>query len=203
MRLDVMSKNLTKRTISAFSVLSLAVSIAFFVYAYNRHLFTSLEALQAYIAGFGAIGALVFIAFQAVQVVVPILPGGLGCLGGVLLFGPWTGLLYNYIGICIGSITAFCIARNCGKPILYSIFNEKTIAKYETWTGNASQFAKWFAIAIFLPVAPDDFLCYLAGTTQMSWKNFVAVILLGKPANIALYTLGLNTVFHQIVSLMH
>jgi uncharacterized membrane protein YdjX (TVP38/TMEM64 family) len=98
---------------------------------------------------------------------------------------------------------AFFIARNFGKPVLYSIFNEKTITKYEAWTGNESKFAKWFAIAIFLPVAPDDFLCYLAGTTQMSWKRFTAIILLGKPAAIALYSLGLNKVLQQIVSLVH
>lgn len=198
-----MPKNLARKTISVCSALSLVVCIVFSVYAYNQHLFTSQKALQAYITGFGIMGALVFIAFQAIQVVIPILPGGLGCLGGVLLFGPWTGFFYNYIGICAGSIVAFFIARNFGKPVLYSIFNEKTITKYEAWTGNESKFAKWFAIAIFLPVAPDDFLCYLAGTTQMSWKRFTAIILLGKPAAIALYSLGLNMVLQQIVSLVH
>ena len=60
---------------------------------------------------------LLFVAFQAVQVVVPILPGGLGCLAGVLLFGPWWGFVYNYIGICAGSLMAFAIARNCGKDV--------------------------------------------------------------------------------------
>ena len=29
-----------------------------------------------------------------------ILPGGLGCLAGVILFGVWKGFWYNYIGIC-------------------------------------------------------------------------------------------------------
>ncbi|MDD3227987.1 MAG: TVP38/TMEM64 family protein [Oscillospiraceae bacterium] len=194
--------NLARKTISICSVLSLIACIIFSIYAVNKHLFTSQEALQAYISGFGAMGALVFIAFQAVQVVIPILPGGLGCLAGVLLFGPWTGFLYNYIGICIGSLAAFAIARNCGKPILYAVFTEKTIEKYESWTGNESKFAKWFAIAIFLPVAPDDFLCYLAGTTQMSWRKFTAIILLGKPAAIALYSLGLDLILQQIALLV-
>ena len=159
--------------------------------------------MQAYITGFGIAGALIFILFQAVQVVLPILPGGLGCLAGVLLFGPWTGLLYNYIGICIGSIAAFFIARNFGKPILYSLFNEKTITKYEKWIGSDSKFTKWFAIAIFLPVAPDDFLCYLAGTTRMDWKKFTTIILLGKPFAIALYSLGLYTGLQHVAALIH
>ncbi|MBP3038865.1 TVP38/TMEM64 family protein [Bacillaceae bacterium Marseille-Q3522] len=194
--------NVARKTIHICSVLSLIACVAFSVYAINRQLFTSQEALQAYIAGFGAMGALVFIAFQVVQVVIPILPGGISCLAGVLLFGSWAGFLYNYIGICAGSLAAFIISRNCGKPILYAVFNEKTVAKYEAWTGNESKFAKWFALAIFLPVAPDDFLCYLAGTTQMSLKKFALTILLGKPASIALYSLGLNLILQQIAALV-
>lgn len=57
-----------------------------------------------------------FITFQAVQVVIPILPGGLGCLAGVILFGVWKGFWYNYIGICAGSLAAFAIARSLRPP---------------------------------------------------------------------------------------
>lgn len=53
-----------------------------------------------------------------------------------------------------------------------------------------------------LPVAPDDFLCYLAGTTNMTWKQFVTVIFLGKPFSIALYSLGLTTLFQVIFHLV-
>lgn len=198
-----MPMSFAKKTVRICSVLSLAVCIAFSVYAFHSQLFTSQAVMQAYISGFGRIGVLVFIAFQAVQVVVPLLPGGIGCLGGVLLFGPWAGLLYNYIGICIGSIMAFFISRYFGKSVLYAIFSDKMIAKYEAWTGSESKFTRWFAIAIFLPVAPDDFLCYLAGTTQMSWRKFTAIILTGKPAAIALYSLGLNVIFQHIIALIY
>lgn len=198
-----MSINITKRTIQICSILSLVGCMIFAVYAFHQHLFTSQEALQTYISGFGRMGALVFIVFQVVQVVIPLLPGGLGCLAGVLLFGPWAGFLYNYIGICIGSILAFIISRNFGKSVLYAMFSDKMIAKYEAWTGSESKFARWFAIAIFFPVAPDDFLCYLAGTTGISWRKFTAIILMGKPASIALYSLGLNVVFKQIAALVH
>ena len=163
-----MQMNISKNAIRIGSAVSLILCAVLSGYALHNHLFTSQEALQSYIAGFGAMGALVFIVFQAVQVVMPILPGGISCLGGVLLFGPWAGFLYNYIGICIGSLAAFGIARNFGKPVLYTVFKDRTIAKYEAWTGNESKFARWFAIAIFFPVAPDDLLCYLAGTTQMA-----------------------------------
>lgn len=197
-----MKMSFVKKTIGIISSISLLICIVFSVYAINNDLFTSIDALQEYIAGFGTLSALVFIGFQAVQVIMPILPGGLSCLAGVLLFGPWFGFLYNYIGICIGSLAAFAIARTIGKPIIHALFNKKIITKYEVWTNKESQFAKWFAIAIFFPIAPDDFLCYLAGTTKLGWRKFTAIILLGKPFSITLYSLGLNVILQSIVSLV-
>jgi len=184
------------------SAVGLAASVALCVYGWKTGIFTSQEKLQTYISGFGIAGALVFIAFQAVQVVIPVLPGGLGCLGGVLLFGPWRGFLYNYVGICIGSVLAFLVAKYYGKPILRCFFAQKLITKYEKWTSEKDRFAKMFAVAIFLPVAPDDFLCYLAGTTEMSLRKFTAIILLGKPFAIALYSMGLMAVFSRLPALL-
>ena len=158
--------------------------------------------MQALVHSCGAVGVVLFILFQAVQVVVPVLPGGIGCLAGVLIFGPVWGFVYNYVGICIGSLAAFAVARNCGKPLLTMLFSEKTIAKYSRWAEERNRFARLFALAIFLPVAPDDFLCYLAGTTEMSWRQYTAIILLGKPIAIALYSLGLTMVWQHLVTLL-
>ena len=156
--------------------------------------------MQSFIGKFGYGGMAIFVLIQIVQVVIPILPGGISCLGGVLFFGPWLGFVYNYIGICIGSLAAFGISRIMGRPVLYKMFSEKLIQKYDSWTEKDSRFLKLFALAIFFPIAPDDFLCYLAGTTKMTWKQFSLVILLGKPCSIALYSLGLTTAFRMIFS---
>ncbi len=183
------------------SMIGLIVSILFCIYGWRHGIFTSPTKLRDFVAGFGFWGALVFMIFQAVQVVLPILPGGVGCLGGVLLFGAWRGFFYNYTGICIGSILAFLIAKHFGKPLLRCMFSESLLQKYSAWSSTKGRFAKLFALAIFLPVAPDDFLCYLAGTTEMELAQFTAIILAGKPFSIALYSLGLTTVFTHLSSL--
>ncbi len=197
-----MSKSVEKTALRAASLCGLVICVVTAVWAWRMGFLTSQERLQALVAGCGAAGALVFMAFQAVQVVVPILPGGLGCLAGVLLFGAVNGFVYNYIGICVGSLMAFAIARSCGKPLLPLLFSEKTIAKYSAWTEDRGRFSKLFAWAIFLPVAPDDFLCYLAGTTEMTWRRFTAIILLGKPFAIAMYSLGLTVIWQRLVAVI-
>ncbi len=184
--------------------ISLAILLIFIlaaVYLYRAGAFSSTQDLQEMIAGTGIAGALLFFVVQAVQVVIPIIPGGVSCLAGVLLFGAWKGFLLNYLGICLGSCIAFFISRNAGKDLLHRLFSEKLITKYENWTEKQNRFTKLFAIAIFFPVAPDDFLCYLAGTTTMRWRQFVTIILLGKPLSIAAYSLGLQLIFQKILAL--
>lgn len=164
-------------------------------------LFASRQALTAYIGQFGWAGPVVFAVFQAVQVVIPILPGGLGCLAGVVLFGAWQGFWYSYIGISVGSLAAFAIARACGRPLLEALFPPRLIDRYDRWMGDGSRFARWLAFLIFIPVAPDDYLCFLAGTTRMRWQVFAAIIVLCKPASIALYSLGLTVAAQGMLGL--
>lgn len=181
------------------SLAGAAVSILFAVWGFKNGIFTSKQMMEETVVGLGVMGPVLFMMVQAVQVVLPILPGGISCLAGVLLFGAVKGFLYNYIGICIGSILAFSLAKSCGRPLLPKLFGLKLLEKYDSWTENEKRFEKMFALAIFLPVAPDDFLCYLAGTTAMSWKKFVSVILMGKPFAILLYSLILNTAWNRFL----
>lgn len=194
-----MTRSVEKTALQVVSFTGFALCLLVALWGWQTGVLTSQERLQALVASCGMAGALLFTVFQAVQVVVPILPGGLGCLAGVLLFGPVWGFVYNYVGICIGSLMAFAVARNCGKPLLGLLFSEKTIQRYSHWTEEKGRFARLFALAIFLPVAPDDFLCYLAGTTEMSWGRYTAIILLCKPFAIAMYSLGLTLVWNALV----
>lgn len=180
------------------SLAGLFLCVGLAVWGYRSGCFQSVDTLQAFIRKFGYGGMLLFVAIQIIQVVFPILPGGISCLAGVLLYGPWIGFVCSYIGICIGSMAAFGIARNLGRPAFGRLFSERQIHKYEEWTKKDGKFARFFAAAIFFPVAPDDLLCYLAGTTAMTWKQFLCIILLGKPFSIALYSLGLTKLFQLV-----
>lgn len=166
---------------------------AFIAYGIARGIFRSQESMEAFLKPLGIFAPLLFVTIQAIQVVLPILPGSIGCVVGVLIWGPVGGFALNYIGISIGSILAFLLARKYGQPLVRSIASEKIYNKYIGWLEKGKKFDWCFALAIFFPVAPDDFLCYLAGLTNMKLKKFAAIILLGKPFSIALYSMGLYT----------
>lgn len=172
------------------TIIILILSIIFSIYAYKLGLFSSMKSLQNFIKKSGTLGFVLFIIFQAIQVIIPIIPGGITLLAGPFLFGPWLGFLYNYLGIAIGSILAFLISRICGKTLMIKIFGVEKYAKYENWLDN-KHFNLIFAIAMFSPISPADFLCYLAGVSTISTLKYIIIILLGKPFSIAAYSLVL------------
>ena len=150
--------------------------------------FRSLESVRSYIAGFGFFGPLMLILLQLSQVIFPILPGAVGYAAGAVLFGWFGGFLCNYIGISAGSLLAFFLARKYVASFAMRHVPATGYDKYIQWTGKKG-FLWFLTAAIFLPVAPDDLLCFLAGLTKISAKKFCFIILAMKPWFLLLYSL--------------
>lgn len=186
-----MSIATSRRIINMISILGIGFSIALTVYFINLGVFKDINALQGLVGDSVILGPLIFILLQILQVVIPIIPGGISSAAGVLIFGPTMGFVYNYVGICLGSIIIFLLGRRYGKPFILSLVSDKTYNKYIGWLDNQSRFEKLFALAIFFPVAPDDALCLMAGLTNISVKKFTLIILLAKPMSIFLYSMAL------------
>ncbi|MGO1390439.1 TVP38/TMEM64 family protein [Brachybacterium alimentarium] len=172
-------------------LLGLAISATLVVWGLQTGVLQSLENLQAFIGSLGAWGPVVFLLASTASVVFPIVPAGLLVIAGPVLFGSLEGTVYNYVAVCAGSLLNFLIARHVGLSLIERIFSERTVEKFLGWTRSA-HFTRAFALAITLPVAPDDLLCYIAGTTRMRWRTYVLIILLCKPWALIAYGLGIS-----------
>lgn len=181
----------SRKLINFISIIGLGLSIALTIYFINLGVFKDLNALRGLVGDSIILGPIIFVFIQILQVVIPIIPGGISTAAGVLIFGPYAGFIYNYIGICIGSIIIFLLGRRYGKPFILSMISDKTYNKYIGWLDNQNRFEKLFALAIFLPVAPDDALCLMAGLTNMPVKRYTLIILIAKPLSIFLYSMAL------------
>ncbi len=136
----------------------------------------------------GIFGPLVFILIQIIQVVIPIIPGGMTSVSGNFVFGTYMGFVYNYIGITIGSIIAFFLARKYGKPFILCFISEKCYNKYMAWTKDVNRFAWILGTLFFLPAAPDDVLCMIAGLTKLSFKQFILIFIPTKAISTFVFT---------------
>lgn len=190
-----------KRIINIISIVGTIMVCIFFYFALKEQIFTSEEKMQLLLKKSGYFAPVIFVIIQIVQVVIPIIPGGISQGVGVLIFGPWWGFVYNYVGIVLGSIIAFLIARKYGMPLINKMFKKELVDKYIGWLNKGKKFEVFFALAIFLPVAPDDFLCYFAGVTDISVKKFVAIIILLKPFTISAYSLILVSASNVLLKL--
>ena len=115
---------------------------------------------------------------------------GLIGMGGFIWYG-----IRHQLFVSADALKAFLSQFGLFAPALFIVIQmvgEKNYEKYIGWLEKGKAFDKAFAVAIFLPVAPDDLLCYIAGLTPMSLKKFAAIIFLGKPGSIFLYSLGLT-----------
>lgn len=178
-----------RKVLKILPIFGLAGSIALVWWGMQSGVLRSLESLQSFIDTLGLWGPLVFMAASFASVMFPIIPAGLLVIAAPILFGPVEGTIYNWLSVCSASIVNFIVGRQLGMPLINAFFSEKTVEKYLGWTRKPS-FTTAFATAIVIPIAPDDLLCYLAGTTKMKLSTFVWIILLGKIPTLVAYGLG-------------
>lgn len=177
-----------KYWMNAVAVLVVVLVLGISIYGIKAGIFRDMDAMLAFVGRAGGWGVGLFLFVQIAQVVVPIIPGGVSCMVGVLLFGPWQGFFLNYLGMVIGSLINFFLARVYGKPFLHMTVKDATYDKYIGWIDRGKKFDILFALAIVVPFMPDDFLCMLAGISKMSLRKFLLIILLGRPFSLFAYS---------------
>lgn len=179
------------------TVLGLLFTAVLVIAGFASGTFRSVAAVRDFVWQFGILAPVVFTGMQAIQCVFPVIPGGAGIVAGPILFGPVLGTVCNYAGQSIGSVAAFLIARRLGRPLVESRMHSQRSRRYLTWLEHP-HYARWFTVAIAMPVAPDDLLCYLTGLTGMKLRTFVLIILLAKPWSVMAYSFGTIAILNYL-----
>ncbi|WP_269760678.1 TVP38/TMEM64 family protein [Streptococcus dysgalactiae] len=178
-----------KQTIQILTAFGIALSLLFLAY-FQQHpnFFAVGGTFQAYLVKLGILAPCLYILIQIVQVVYPVIPGGLTCVLGHVVFGPFLGFIYNTVGIFIGSLISFMLARKYGAQFAKTFVSDDTYNKYIPYLDKGKYFERFLAAAFILPGFPDDFLCMVAGLGKMSLRKFTAIFLLAKPVTLYIYT---------------
>lgn len=180
---------------NAAIVIFVAVIVVVIFLAIKYRIFESEETLLAFVESAGIYAPLVFMFLQILTVLIIVLPSGLGYAVGTIMFGPWMSLLLNAICTVIGSLIIFYCVRIWGNRFLEAFVSEDKLNKYREFLNNDKnykRFKRLFCIMILLPFAPDNVLCYIAGTTKMSFKEYCKLIILFKPWQLFLFCFGLD-----------
>lgn len=177
-----------QKTIQVLSVLTLIASFFFVIWLYRIGILNDQNVLTDMIKSHGAFGSLSFLGIQILQVVFPIIPGGVTTVVGFLVFNFWRGFFLNYVGISIGSILLFALARRYGKKFCLLFMNEETFEKYESKIDNKRGYELFFIFCMLSPISPADIVVMITGLTSMSYRKFILITLLCRPVSIIAYS---------------
>lgn len=189
----------TRTLINVLTVVGMLAVLIVGIWAWKNGFLTDKEKLAGLLKRTGVWAPLVFIFLQVVQCVIPIIPGGITLLIGVMVFGPWMGFIYNYIGIIGGSTAGFFLARMYGTTFVRAMVSEKSYQKYIGWLDrNQKRFDRFYMITMILPGMPDDLICMIAGLSKMRFRWFFVTLLWTKVPTILAYTLFLDKTFQWV-----
>jgi uncharacterized membrane protein YdjX (TVP38/TMEM64 family) len=151
------------------------------------------EWIKSVLQAAGPLAPLVFILLQALQVVFAPIPGeATGFIGGYL-FGVPLGLLYSTLGLTLGSVGAFLIARWLEKHYVARWIPAEVLQKFDFLMERQGALVSF--ILFLLPGFPKDYLCFVLGLSRMSLKLFLLICVLGRIPGTLLLTLQGAQVF--------
>lgn len=177
-----------QKTFKVLGFLALAGSFLLVIWLYNKGILNDQNEMKEWVERYPLMAPFLFIIIQIVQVVFPVIPGGVTTVIGFLVFDPILAFFLNSIGIIIGSILLFHLARLYGKKFCLLFMSEETFYKYEQKIDNKRGFDIFFIICMIAPMAPADIVVMISGLTSMSYRKFSLIVLLCRPISIVTYS---------------
>lgn len=128
--------------------------------------------IKNWVQSFGKLSLFAFIFLQILQVVVFFIPGeAIQAVGGYI-YGTVYGTILSIVGIAMGSLLTFFIARHFGQKLLEKIIPAREYLKIKKIIDKSGN--KYILFVLYLiPGFPKDILGYVSGITKISTKNFI------------------------------
>ncbi len=149
-----------------------------------------LETLTNILSQYPVIAPLLFILMRGSAIILPPIPGLVVDLIGVAIFPWFLGLVYGEIGVLLGSMVAFWIARKFREPLVRKFVSLDKITAWEKKLSSDQEF--WFLVGLRLFFNPlFDYVSYAAGLTQVNASRYLLATTIGTlPTMFAVYYFG-------------
>lgn len=139
----------------------------------------SLEDLHQYIQQFAPYSHLVFFIIQLASIIIAPIPSNLTAAAGGLLFGTTAAFLLSTAATILGSVIVFQLSRTLGGPFVSHFISQGNLNRYgEVLRKKRDTF---LLLAFLFPFFPDDLICIMAGLTQISFRRFLFLVVIGRP----------------------
>ena len=130
--------------------------------------------LKEYLDSIGIGGWFLMLGIQILQIVIAFLPGEAVELVMGAIYGPWLGLFTCLLGILIGSIIVYFLARLIGKPFVRLFVKDEDLKKYK-FLQNPMKVEMTVFILFFIPGTPKDVLTYISPMVPIKPLRFFLI----------------------------
>jgi uncharacterized membrane protein YdjX (TVP38/TMEM64 family) len=135
------------------------------------------EPFRDWVDGLGPIGPIAYIGLLALSVLFAPIPNAPIFIAAGLVWGPVVGTAYSMIGMLIGSVMAFYVARWLGRKHLARLIGGKAAERLdhiaETMGGRVIFWAR------MIPAVNFDLISFVAGLTSIRFPTFFVATALG------------------------
>lgn len=136
-------------------------------------------AFQQLVDSYGIGGKLIFLGMVVLQVLVAFIPGEPIELAAGYAFGFLEGSLLTLGGFLIGSWIVFVLVRKFGIKLVEVFFSADKIKEF-SFLKNPKKTKAIAFILMLIPGTPKDFLSYFAGLTQLTLKQWLLIVAVGR-----------------------
>ena len=148
----------------------------------------NLETMRDFILSFGSWAVVVFILLMAINTVTIMPPTIIMMVLSGILFGPFIGGLALWIGLLLGSVAAFLIARLLAQDFISARLGGR-VAKFNEQLKENGFSVVFVARIIGLP--PYELVNFASGLSKISFRDFLLATIFGSiPAAILFATTG-------------
>lgn len=163
-------------------LLGIVIGVPAYVYFSNPDLisrFNSLEEINNLLKQYKTASIFIYMGLQVFQIVVSIIPGQALQFAAGYAYHFWLGFIYSIIGVALGTVITFYLARFLGKDALHVIFGEQKFTKFVHTLNSKRSFIVLFVIFL-IPGIPKDLFTYAAGVSEIRVVPFLLLSLIGR-----------------------
>ena len=181
-----------------FILFFVSVIVCSIVLAPKLKVFSDFGLIRDKIKSYKSLSFIAFIFLQILQVVVFVLPGDAVNMVGGFIFGIYMGSILSIIGVFIGTIIAFFIARWLGYGFVSRFIKPKKLESITHLLNSNAGTLSLFVICN-LPFVPKDILMYCAGLTTVKPSRVLTIYCLSRIPGIMIWTSVGAQVYNQSI----
>jgi uncharacterized membrane protein YdjX (TVP38/TMEM64 family) len=140
--------------------------------------FSDRDALVALLRKSSVWGWLALIVLLVLQAFLAFIPGQGLMLASGYIYGFWLGCFLTWFGLTLGGQLSFWLARRYGRSFASRFVSQKVLTRWDEIAKR--QGMSFYIVTLFIPIFPNDAMCFVAGLGDISFRRFLVANMIGR-----------------------